>query len=217
MSISINIVILMLLVWGIYALLDWVTVFESETADFLLDIGGTAVASMIAYLIFPLLLPLIVSFFDSYIAEHIERKDYPTTPTPEPPFWPTILHDVKFTLKALAINLVLLPFLLIPFINFFMYFVYIGVNGYLLGSEFFHMAAGRHVDFEQGQALKRRHRFGITLGGMAITFASTIPIVNLVSPVWGVALMVHFFHALKPNYKIMIVEEGADSPPKQLT
>ena len=39
MSISINIVILMLLVWGIYALLDWVTVFESETADFLLDIA----------------------------------------------------------------------------------------------------------------------------------------------------------------------------------
>lgn len=187
LGIFINLSALAGLVGGIVYLLGSTNWFAEW--DLLTDWGFGLFSVAAAWFLFPIFLPLIISFFDTAIAEVIEKNEYPGLKTAEPPFWPTLQHDILFTLKALGINLIALPFYFIPG-------VYYAVNGYLLGTEFFNVIAGRYVSPEQAQALRSRHRWSIILCGASIAFAATVPFINLIAPIWGVALMVHYFHSL---------------------
>lgn len=195
-----SIVLNALILAGIVALISWLltTVNLFGMWDWLADWGLSFLAATIAYFIFPILLPLIISFFDTAIAEIIEKEEYTNIPAPEPPFWPTLMQDVRFTLKALLLNALCLPLYLIPGINIVFYYF---LNGYLLGTEFFNVVAGRHIGVKSANKLRKKNRFNIILCGAVITFCATTPFLNLVSPIWGVALMVHYFHNLKPDYK----------------
>lgn len=196
LSMLLNLLVLALLVGGFtYAMLN-INLFGAW--DWLADWGAGFLAAGIAYFIYPLLLPLIISFFDTAIADAIEREEYPNLPPMQPPYWPTLMQDIKFTLKVLLINVAILPLYLLPGVNLLLYFV---VNGYLIGIEFFHVVAGRHVLPKESEALKKQYRFTLAMAGAAITFCATIPFVNLVAPMIGVAMMVHFFHGLRPRYK----------------
>lgn len=148
---------------------------------------------MIAWFLFPLLYPVLVSFFDDYMAEAIEKRDYPHLPPAHPPFWPTFLGDLWFSVKAILLNILLLPFYFIPFLGVVLYFC---VNGQLLGRQFFRMVAGRRVDEKRARELIVSHRLPIFLGGVAVSVSATIPLLNLVSPLLAVAVMLHLFHAM---------------------
>jgi CysZ protein len=198
LSMLLNGLLLMALIFGVNRL---VASIDFGLYDFAIDWGATFISGVIAYFIYPLLLPLMISFFDTAIADAIEREEYQNLPDTEPPYWPTLAQDIKFTLKVLLINLLILPLYLLPGVNILLYFV---VNGYLIGIEFFHVVAGRHIARPESDTLKRKHRFTIALAGIAITVCSTIPFVNLVAPMIGVAMMVHYFHTLKPDYKVTI-------------
>ncbi len=127
------------------------------------------------------------------MAEIIEREDYPQLPPAQPPFWPTLLQDVMFSLKAIGLNLICLPLYFSPLFGLALYY---GLNGYLLGTQFFRMAAGRRASQADAERLRRSARFSIVSAGVAISFCSTIPVINLVAPLLGVAVMLHLFHAL---------------------
>ena len=70
-------------------------------------------------------------------------------------------------------------------------------NGWLLGREYFELAALRHLPPDQVQALRRRYRGRITAGGLLIALASMVPGVNLVAPLFGTAMMVHLFKRIQ--------------------
>lgn len=199
LSMLINLAVLALLVGGFTYFITSINLFGLW--DWLADWGLSFLAAGVAYFIYPLLLPLIISFFATSIADAIEREEYPNLPPIQPPYWPTLMQDLRFTLKVLLINIAILPLYLLPGVNILLYYV---VNGYLLGVEFFHVVAGRHISRPESDTLKRTHRLTITLAGVAITASATVPFVNLVAPMIGVAMMVHFFHSLKPNYKVSI-------------
>ena len=96
---------------------------------------GSIGAGWIALLLFPSITPIIVSFFDVAITRLIEQHDYPATPQPQPlPFWPEFWHDVRFALKALLLNIVVLPLYLVPGVNVVLFYL---LNGSLLGREYF--------------------------------------------------------------------------------
>ncbi len=156
-------------------------------------IGGAG-GMLIAWFLFPLLYPILISFFDDNIAMIIERKDYPELPAATPPFWPTIMHDVIFSLKAIGLNILCLPFYIFPPIGVFVYYL---LNGYLLGTQFFRMAAGRRVNVATARAMESNARWSIIMTGVAISFCATIPFLNLAAPIIGVAAMLHLFHALR--------------------
>jgi CysZ protein len=162
--------------------------------DLITDTGFTVFAVAFGYFIFPVFLPLIVSFFDTAIAEAIEREDYPDRKVMEQPFWPTLRHDIRFTLKAILLNIISLPLYLLPGANLVIYF---GLNGYLLGTEFFNIVAGRYITPEEARTLRQRYGWQIIMGGVSIAVCATIPFLNLIAPIWGVAVMVHFFHAVQ--------------------
>jgi uncharacterized protein involved in cysteine biosynthesis len=75
--------------------------------------------------------------------------------------------------------------------------VFWAVNGYLLGREYFTLAAMRHVGREGARALRRRHRGTIWLAGTLMAAPLSLPIVNLLIPVLGAATFTHLFHRLQ--------------------
>lgn len=177
-------------VWGMTWLVDRFTSLpemQGFMADALAAVGGM----VLAWFLFPLLYPVLVSFFDEQVAEIIDEEDYADRPKAVAPFWPTLGNDVMFTLKALALNIVCLPLLLIPLLGLVVYY---GLNGYLLGMQFFRMAAGRRVTREQADVLQKKYFTSILLTGVTISFLATVPFINLAAPILGVAIMTHLFY-----------------------
>ena len=63
----------------------------------------------------------------------------------------------------------------------------------------------RMKPIKEAKKLRKTNGGIITLGGIVFIFIATIPIVNLIAPFWGIALMTHLFHgyydASKPKEK----------------
>ncbi len=159
---------------------------------------ASAVMIVPIFMSFWSLMIFIASFFDEYIAEKIERFRYPQLAIGQPqPFWREFRQDVLFTVKMVFINLFIL---LIPIFWPFLWLIFPLVNGYLLGVYFFRMAGGRHIGRKAAGELAKCHRSEILLAGLLIVFASALPVVNLIVPFWGVAMMVHLYHAIDSKH-----------------
>jgi CysZ protein len=163
----------------------------SSLPGFVSNILAGAGGFVIAWFMFPLLYPILVSFFDEEVAAIIDAEDYPTKPKAVAPFWPTLAADTAFTVKALALNALCLPLFFIPLVGIALYY---GLNGYLLGTQFFRMAAGRRVSRAEATLLEKQNATAIMLSGVGISFMATIPVINLAAPILGVATMLHLFY-----------------------
>jgi CysZ protein len=165
---------------------------------------GSFGATMMAWFLFPGIMPIIVNFFDARIAKLIEQRDYPANVAAyNNPFWTEFWHDVRFSLMAILLNILILPlYLLMPGLHFIPFFL---LNGYLLGREFFVMAARRHIPIRDAHALRLRHGKSILFSGIIIAVFATLPVLNLIAPFWGVAVMVHLYHQLTntPNSQLL--------------
>jgi CysZ protein len=167
----------------------------------LLPYIGSFGATIIAWFLFPGIMPVIVNFFDDRIARLIENHDYPNAVASySPPFWGELLHDLRFSLMAVLLNIIVLPFYLLPGINLFLFYV---LNGYLLGREFFVMVARRHLPIPEANALRKRYGRTVLVAGIGFVVLATIPVVNLFAPFWIIAVMVHLFHLCQPRQAIM--------------
>ena len=94
---------------------------------------------------------------------------------------------MRFALLSIAVNLVALILLFVPGLNLV---AFIGANGYLLGREYFELAAMRFRSVDEARAM-RRH-FGVTVffAGLVIAGFVAIPLLNLFTPLFATALMV---------------------------
>lgn len=163
----------------------WLDSSVNWLVGIILGIGG--------WFMLPVLVVLISGAFQEITIHKVERIEYPDkTRTAEPLFWPDLLHDLRFTGKALLLNILILPFYLIG-IGFFLA---IALNSYLLGREFFESAAGYHLGKPKAREIGRRHRGLIYSSGLALTLLTLIPAVNLFVPIIAIVWMVHLFHSL---------------------
>lgn len=161
---------------------------------------GSLGSGLLAWFLFPGVMPIIVNFFDDRIATIIERKDYPYAAPKSPDFWPELLHDARFSLLAIGLNLLVLPLYLIPLMNIAVFFI---LNGYLLGREFFVMVARRYVPITEARVLYKQNSTVVLVSGMALVFCAITPIANLFAPFWGIALMTHLYHRLHKPVEIL--------------
>ena len=175
------------------AMFGLVSTHAQGAAASLLPWLGSVGAIVIAWFLFPGIMPVIVSFFDNRIADIIEQRDYPAQPVQTPAFWPEMLHDIRFSCLTILLNIVVLPLYLLPVAGLILFY---GLNGYLLGREFFMMVARRHCPVDEAETLRKRHGRTVLMAGVALTMLATIPIVNLFAPFWGIAVMVHLYHQL---------------------
>jgi uncharacterized protein involved in cysteine biosynthesis len=69
--------------------------------------------------------------------------------------------------------------------------VFFFATAFLLGREYFELAAMRFHPPEQAKALRQRHASTVFGAGLLIAMFVSIPIVNLATPLFATALMVH--------------------------
>lgn len=163
--------------------------------------AGLALALGLGLLIAPVT-AIIAGFFLDDVAEIVEREDYPRDPPGRAlPLATAITVSGKFLVLVLLGNLLALVLLLVPGINIAAFFV---VNGYLLGREFFEFAAMRFRDEADAKALRRRHAGTVFVAGLLIAAVLSVPIVNLLTPLFAAAMMVHL-------HKMVSARERADA------
>jgi CysZ protein len=143
---------------------------------------------------------LIAALFLDEVAEEIERTNYPEDPVGRAlPIAQTMLLSAKFFGLVLAVNLIALLLLLLPGINLAAFFV---ANGYLLGREYFELAAMRFRPVEEVKALRQANALRVFLAGLVISGIVAVPFLNLITPVFATALMVHVHKRVAPARKV---------------
>lgn len=151
-------------------------------------IAGVGLALMLALLIAPVT-AIIAGLFLDDIAEVVERQDFPKdTPGTAVPVGRSIVLAIKFFGIVILGNLVALMLLLIPGINIAAFFL---INGYLIGREFFEFAAMRFRPEHEAKMLRRKHAGTVFFAGLIIAAFLSVPILNLATPLFAAALMVH--------------------------
>lgn len=163
--------------------------------DNILDLLGGAAVLVLAWLLFPATAGTVSSLFLDEVVRQVERRHYPhLPPAPGSRFSEELITSLRFLLLVLAINIVALPlYFLIPGLNLLIFYT---VNGYLLGREYFEMVAIRRLGRREAGILRRTKPLKPFLAGIAIAFLSTVPFVNLLTPVIASAFMVHVFQSM---------------------
>lgn len=178
-----------------FSLPDW----TGTMGLFAAILAGLGLAVGLAFLIGPVSAVIAGLFLDD-VAEHVENQDYPNDKAGTAmPLGRSIIMSVKFFGIVILGNLFALMLLLVPGVNLIAFFA---VNGYLLGREYFEFAAMRHHDVETVRMLRSRYSGTIIMGGLMIACFLAIPIVNLLTPLFGAALMVHLHKAIASKAQI---------------
>ncbi|QQA43247.1 EI24 domain-containing protein [Pelagovum pacificum] len=194
LGIALTFVVLVMIYIGLF----WF--FEAVLPDFespLFD-GTPLIVSFFLVLMFSIVLMVPVasamtSLFLDDVAAAVEDRHYPgLPPVPRTSFGDSALDTVNFLGVIIAANLVaLVVYVLLPFSTPFLFYA---LNGYLLGREYFQIAAMRREGRKGAKELFRRHRTEIWMAGILMALPLSIPLVNLLIPILGAATFTHLYH-----------------------
>ena len=163
---------------GLLSLLPWVISIAASL--------GIVVGSV---LLMPAVTSLVASFFVDDIAAEVERAYYPADPVGVAvPLPRALLEGIKAALLAVAVYFCALPFLLLAGFGALIFFF---ATTYILSREYFELAAMRFRPPAEAKALRRRHAAAVFFAGLPIALFVSIPVVNLATPLFGMAAMVH--------------------------
>ncbi len=142
-----------------------------------------------ALFLMPVVTAFVGSFFVDEIADVVEREHYPTEPPGRAlPFFRALIEGVQFAALALLVYLCALPFIFFAGLGIIILFL---ANSYLLGREYFELAAMRFRSPHEAKAMRKTNAVYLFLAGMFIAAFVSIPIINLATPIFGMAFMVH--------------------------
>ncbi len=182
-------------VWaGLYALLDWLVDLSSPGLETALGVlTGIGLLIGLGFLVAPVTSMFAGLFLDE-IAEEVEKTHYPADPPGRAmPVAESFFSAVRFTIVVVLVNLLVLVLLILPGVNIIAFFV---ANAYLLGREYLEAVASRFHGRQEVKALRARHGTRMFLAGLMIALVLAIPIVNLLTPLFATAFMVHIFKGL---------------------
>lgn len=168
------------------------------------------------WMIFPAVATALVSIFVDEVPAIVEARYYPhDRPGNEPNLLSSLRRSLLLGLLLVVINVLLLPFYVASIWLPPLYIVlYYAVNGYFIGREYFEVAAIRHLDDAGVYTARRRNGTTVFLAGALVAFGLTIPILNLVIPVAGAAMMVHVYKELGRRGRIGEASRGMAAPPR---
>lgn len=207
--IGLAVVILAVLGIGLYWSIAWLTAESGSWAQGALGSAWQTPITVLAWILaivaglglvagavflMPAVTALIGSFFTDEIADQVERTHYPADmPGTALPLARAVAEGLKTGALALLVYLCAVPFLLLAGLGLVVFFL---ANAWLLGREYFLLAAMRFHPVEEAKALRRVHASRIFLAGLFIAAFVSIPIVNLATPLFGTAFMVHIHKRL---------------------
>lgn len=156
-------------------------------------VAGIGLAFGLALLIAPVT-AIIAGLFLDDVAEVVEKTSYPGDRPGQPvPAFRSLVLAIKFFGIVILGNLLALFLMFIPIVNIGAFFL---VNGYLLGREFFEFAAMRFRPELEAKDLRRRNAGTVFLAGIVIAAFLAVPILNLLTPLFAAAMMVHLHKAV---------------------
>jgi CysZ protein len=163
-----------------------------------------------AVFLMPAVTALIASIFVDEVADEVERAHYPAErPGSALPLSRALVEGIKTALLAVLLYILALPFFFFAGVGVIVFFV---IAAYLLGREYFLLAAMRFRSVEEAKAFRKQHAATVFTAGCVIAAFVSIPIVNLATPLFGTAFMVHMHKRLSgPRPELL---EPAKPPPR---
>lgn len=205
--VALGVLLSLLLLAGAYAvvagLIGWLVpdsftlpwIGEVSWVDSLLSWGSLVLMLVLSVFLMVPVASAFTGIFLEEVAAAVEARHYPALPPARPlPWGEAAGESLRFLGVILAANLLALVLYLLsgPFAPL----VFWAVNGYLLGREYFQMAAMRRLGREEARALRRRHGGQVLAAGLMMAVPLTLPLMNLLVPVLGAATFTHLFHRL---------------------
>jgi uncharacterized protein involved in cysteine biosynthesis len=140
-------------------------------------------------MLMPAVTAVVGSFFADHIADEVEREYFPADPPGKAlPLSLALWEGGKTAVLAILIYLCAVPLLIFAGFGAVIFFL---ATAYILGREYFELAAMRFWPPPQAKALRRHNWLRVYAGGLLIAAVVSIPIVNLATPLFAMALMVH--------------------------
>jgi uncharacterized protein involved in cysteine biosynthesis len=202
-ALLLTIAALVLLFWIVVLGLGWllpdtVTLPWIGPVGFLDEAASWAAVGLMLVLSVVLMVPVaaaVVGFFLDDVAAAVEARHYPALPPVAPLGLAEQVTDaLRFFALVVALNLAaLVVYLAVPPLAPFVFWL---VNGFLLGREYFQLVAIRRLGRAEGVALAKRHTARVWIAGTLMAVPLSVPLLNLVVPIVGVAVFTHQFHRL---------------------
>lgn len=191
-------------VYAGFVLLLQMVVPDTMTIPWIGEIGGLdtilswgSAVLMIGLSVF-LMIPVASAFtglFLDRVVDAVEARHYPQlAPATALPLSDQLIDSANFFAVLVVVNLIAL--VLFAFAGPIFPILFWGLNGFLLGREYFTLVAMRRLGRAGAKALRARHAGQIWLAGTLMAAPLSVPILNLVVPVLGVATFTHLYHRL---------------------
>jgi CysZ protein len=208
-SVGLALVLIVVLAIGLQRLLSWFATYGEVWLEGLLGPGWHSSLEVLAWIIsiaaglgvvfgsvflMPAITSLVASFFVDDVADVVEREYYPAERRGVAlPFNQAIIEGIKTALLTILVYFVALPLVFLAGAGFLVFFV---AAAWLLGREYFELAAMRFRSPEEAKAMRRDNAATIFTAGLFIAAFVSIPIVNLATPIFAMAFMVHMHKRL---------------------
>jgi uncharacterized protein involved in cysteine biosynthesis len=208
-SIALALVLIVVLALGLQRLLSWFAVYGQDWAEAMLGPGFHTPLNILSWIVsiaaglgvvlgavflMPAITSLVASVFVDEVADHVEREYYPAErPGVALQFGLAMTEGVKIALLTVLVYLIALPFVFVAGAGFIAFFV---AAAWLLGKQYFELAAMRFRPPTEAKAMRKDNAAIVFTAGLIIAAFVSIPIVNLATPLFGMALMVHMHKRL---------------------
>jgi CysZ protein len=208
-SIGLALALVVVLAIGLQRLLSWLATSGEGWAEAMLGPGFHTPINILAWIVsiaaglgvvvgavflMPAITSLVASVFVDDVADHVEREYYPAErPGTALPFGLAMTEGIKTALLTIVVYLIALPFVFFAGAGFVAFFI---ATAWLLGREYFELAAMRFRSPADAKAMRRDNAAILFVAGLVIAAFVSIPIVNLATPLFGMAFMVHMHKRL---------------------
>jgi uncharacterized protein involved in cysteine biosynthesis len=210
---------------GLHRLLVWFTEHGQQWLETYLGVTTTTPLSLLSWVLsiaaalgivagsvflMPAVTALVASFFADDIAGEVERRHYPGEPEGRPlPVFAALWEGVKTALLAVLVYLIAVPFVLLAGFGAVIFFL---ATALLLGREYFELAAMRYRTPAEAKRFRKANQGTVFLAGLFIAAFVSIPILNLATPLFGTALMVHMHKRLSGPRQPLIEAARSENP-----
>ena len=208
-SIGLALALIVVLAIGLQRALSWFATSGEAWAEAMLGPGFHTPINVLAWIIsiaaglgvvfgavflMPAITSLVASVFVDDVADHVEREHYPAErPGTALPLGIAIPEGIKTALLTILVYLIALPFVFFAGAGFIAFFI---ATAWLLGREYFELAAMRFRSPAEAKAMRKHNASIVFAAGLVIAAFVSIPIVNLATPLFGMAFMVHMHKRL---------------------
>ena len=223
-SIGLALVLVTVLAIGLQRLLSWFASHGEGWAEAMLGPTFHTPLNLLAWVVsiaaglgvvlggiflMPAITSLVASFFVDEVADHVEREHYPAErPGVALPLGLAFSEGIRTSLLTILVYLIALPFVLIAGAGFLAFFI---ATAWLLGKQYFELAAMRFRSPADARLMRKENAAAIFTAGLLIAAFVSIPIVNLATPLFGMALMVHMHKRLSGS-RPELIEPARRSP-----